>query len=203
MEFAFHALIFFILGIVIFYADTKVGIKWYRGWYNLTHKDPMAEDINMGFIYNRSFQNKAILAIVLVGIEVVVSFFLGSASSLNDLLYGIGELLGIILGFMLAPRMIKGGAGKMKGAMDYMEKVDKGEVNLKKDLVKGAIKAGSEIKEVLSETDFKKPEQQEAPKQEPAQQKEEKAPEPEKKEEENKGKKDDDWRKGVKKFLDK
>lgn len=202
MEFAFHALVFFVLGIALFYADTKVGIKWYRSWYNLTHKDPMADEVTMGFIYNRSFQIKAILALVLVGIEVGISFFWGSAGSLNDLLYGVGELVGIIIGFILAPRMIKTVPGKVKGAIDYMEKVDKGEVNLKKDIVKGAIKAGSEIKDVLSETDNPKPEPKQEVKPEPTPEPEQKAVEPEKKEE-SEEKKDDDWRKGVKKFLDK
>lgn len=201
MEFAFHALIFFILGIVVYYLDSKFGVKWYRSWYNLTHKDPMPNDVSVGFVFNRGFQPKVALAIVLVGIELLLSFLYGSAASLNNLLYGIGEFIGIILGFMLAPRMIKGVPGKVKGAMDYMEKVDKGEVNIKKDLVKGAFKAGSEIKDVLSEKDKPEPMPKVTPAPEaPVQTAEEKAPEPEKKDE---GKKDDDWRSGVKKFMDK
>lgn len=206
MIFAFHALVFFILGILLYYVDTKQGIKWYRGWYNLTHKDPMPDDIIMGFIVNNDIRSKLTIGLILVIAEIGISFFWGMASPLEDIFYGIGELIGVIAGFYLAPKMIKTVPGGVKGAIEYMDKVDKGEANVKKDILRGAVKAGTEMKNILTAEDkeeVKTPLPSQTPESEPAKPKKVEEPKsegPPKKDDEGK---DDDWRKGVKKFMDK
>lgn len=210
MIFAFHALVFFILGIVLYYIDTKQGIKWYRGWHNLTHKDPMPDDVIKGFLVNNDIRSKLTIGLILVIAEIGISFFWGMASPLEDIFYGIGELVGVVAGFYLAPKMIRTVPGGVKGAIEYMDKVDKGEANVKKDILRGAIKAGSEVKNIITaeEKDIvtppPPPPHQEPEPAKPKETEEPKAEErkPDETPKKDKGK-DDDWRGGIKKFMDK
>ncbi len=209
MIFAFHALVFFILGILLFYIDTKRGIIWYRGWHNLTHKDPMPDGVIKGFIVNNDFRSKLTIGLILVLAEIAVSFFWGMASPLEDLFYGIGELVGVIAGFYLAPKMIKTVPGGIKDTIEYIQKVESGEADVKKDFIKGAVKAGTEVKNIITAEDseeIKTSPPSQAPEPEPAKPKETeetKAEEPNQVQPKNDDDKDDDWRKGVKKFMDK
>jgi hypothetical protein len=40
-------------GAVLYVIDCKVGVRAYRWWYDLTHREPMPADVEQGFILNR------------------------------------------------------------------------------------------------------------------------------------------------------
>ena len=61
-------------GAILFVVDCKVGVKAYRWWYDLTHRDPLPPDVERGFIVNRNanarFTAATVVALAQSGIGV-------------------------------------------------------------------------------------------------------------------------------------
>lgn len=204
MTFLFAFLIALIGGIILFWLDRKIGIKLYRPWYNISHKDPLPSEEIKGFLIRRPFRVRFIHAVVLTAIEVTLSvFFLKATNPLEDLLYGVPVLLGLMVGFYLAPLFIKIVPKQIENAIDYIEKVEKGQTDVKKDFVKGAIKSGKAINDLMKDKETKPEKKSEKPKPEEKKKEEPKKENPEKSSSKDKDESDKDWRKGIDDFLKK
>ncbi|NNC94438.1 MAG: hypothetical protein HKN92_02680 [Chitinophagales bacterium] len=143
MNIALPVILFFLLGILLYYIDLKVGVQLYRKWYKLTHKDPLPVGIQRGFIVNSSLESLFGIALILIVAEVLLSFQIGNSPPLLDILLGVLGFIGLMLGFYLGGILMKG-MGKTIG---YLEHIEKGELDLGKELVKGVKKAREAIKE--------------------------------------------------------
>ena len=143
MDLLVQILLFFIMGILIFYIDGLVGTGLYRGWYNLTHKDPLDPSIQKGFLTNRPvpFRLGWALAFTLIGAGITIvsgSFFNDSTSVALTLM---ALFVGLILGLLAAPTLIRVLPGRVNKAVNYVDEVESGERKLGDDLKQAATEA--------------------------------------------------------------
>ena len=163
-----------VAGLLFYFFDFKRGLNAYRKWYDLTNKDELPDDVEMGFAYKQPFSGKLYTAIALSLFITLLVILAGSQNLFVELLYGVFILAGVMGAFYLAPLIFRHGGKHMNKLKKAVDKIDQFEADLKskeKEKVKIEVKEEKEQKE-----------------EEPKEIKEEK--------------KDDDWRKGVKKFLD-
>ncbi len=202
MEFLFSSLLFIILGLLLFFLDKKFGTSWNRYWYNLTHKQPRAGGLEKGYIAGRKIRMRLIVSAISVLFIFILMMLtnLFNAFQLNPfqvMAFGLLGIPAVLIGMYIGNAITGGGKGKVDKALDYIEKVEEGEANVKKDLIKGATKVGKEFNEIKTKvTDqFKKEESEEVAK----------PPKPEPKDEEIKENPEEkkDWRKGIDDFLNK
>ena len=99
---------FVILGAFWYVIDRRRGVKWYRIWYRLTHKDPLPSDITVGFIYNRRSRHKVVMATLLSTVQTFIALL--SVESLNllvELILWIVEIPMMMVGFAIGPLVFK------------------------------------------------------------------------------------------------
>ncbi len=200
MTLALWIIVFFILGILVYYLDLQHGTDVYRKWYNLTHKEKLPAETIRGFVAGRKFGPRIVVVLFFVSIEVGLMILYGKLHPLEYIGLGVAEVFGMLLGFLFAPWFLKIFPGRVKNAIQYMDKIESGEVDVKKDVIKGVAKAGKEIKEITDE--LKEAPPSESQKQEIKQEIKAEPPKPEPKEESKEPPKED-WREGVKKYLKK
>lgn len=178
-EIIFAAIIGFVLGTLFFYYDKKSGKKLYKKWYDISNKNDLDPNVNIGFVDGRYFRQKLTVAIGLTVVCFVLSFLVFGISPFYALMYNIGTFVGILASFYISGGLINIFSKRANKTIDFIESIEKGEKNLKE-----------EIKKVV-------PLAKEEPTPEPAPEVKET---PEK---EDDKKDDDDWRSGVKDFLNK
>lgn len=181
MDFLFTLICGAIGGFLLYLFDKSSGPKLFKSWYDLTHKAPLPDVPGHGFVHGRAISAKVSAAVVFAIIGGVVLLLLGMSHPLTSLIGALGLLVGLIIAFVLAPLALKLDTQQVKEVISKLE-----------DLEEKPARPSP-------------PAQKIRPKEEPAEApvKDPKAPEPkEEKETEEKPKKDDDWRGGVKKFLD-
>jgi len=196
MTLALWIIVFFLLGILVYYLDLEYGTDIYRKWYNISHKDKLPDNVIRGFVVKRKFFPRLMVVLFFVALETGLMILYGKLHPLEYLGLGVAEIFGMMLGFLLAPWFLKIFPGRVRNAIEYIDKIESGEVDVKKDIVKGVTKAGVEIKNIADEL-------KEAPKMEPQQSKPEPEPPKAPPKEEPKEPSKDDWRDGVKKYLNK
>lgn len=112
---------FVLLGTFWYIVDRRFGVKWYRRWHNLTNKNPLPTDVEVGFIYNRKSRHKALMAGVLSTVQTVLALFsMESINLLVELILWIVEVPMTMLGFLIGPWGYKLwlGRGEMFDALD-------------------------------------------------------------------------------------
>lgn len=180
MNFLFFLIVGAVIGFLFYLTDRKRGSKWFKSWYDLTHKDPLENLPPYGMVFRRDAKTKITWAIAL-GVAAFLVLIPIESSLLGALLDGIGTVVGIALAFFVAPLFFKIDQQKVEAVLSKLDETQ------------------DQPKPV--------PPKQEAP---PAPKAEPK-PEPQKAEDvtnessakdSEDDKKDDDWRGGVKKFLD-
>ena len=198
MEFAFVITLSAILGIIFHFLDSRTGTKINRGWYNLTHKEKQAPEDSKGFIFKRKFGARLTFSLFIAVIAFLVLTLIDSVPFFQGFLYSLTGLLGILLGIYISSLFIKKGGKSLGDAIDYIEKIESGETNIKKDLLKGAMDVRDEIKNISKEREKEKIRKEVKKEIEEDTLNEKKKTEENKNEEENK-----DWRKGIDDFLNK
>lgn len=176
----FAGIIGFVIGTLFYYYDKKSGKKLYKKWYDISNKNDLDPTVNIGFVDGRYFRQKLTVAIGLTAVCFVLSFFLCGVEPFKALMYNIGTFVGILLSFYVSGGLINVLSKRGNKTIDFIESIEKGEKNLKEE-IKKVIPVGKEEEPVKQE--------------QPTEVKEEK--------EEKKDDKDDDWRSGVKDFLNK
>lgn len=100
----FWMVLFVLLGTFWYIVDRRYGVKWYRFWYKLTNKDPLPDDVEVGFIFNRKSRHKAIMAGMLSTIQTVAALAtIDQINLLVELILWIVEVPMTMIGFMLGP----------------------------------------------------------------------------------------------------
>ncbi|MCB0755911.1 MAG: hypothetical protein H6602_03455 [Flavobacteriales bacterium] len=159
-------------GIVYYFFDYKKLTNSYRSWYKLTHKDPLPDDAVQGFVYAQPFSGKLYSAIFLAAVITTIIILTGSANILIQLLYGVFITVGLMVAFYAAPLIFRHAPTNVSKLKKHLEKMDEFEAEMKSKQIEG------------------KPKPVEPPK-----------PEPEPAKKPDADKKDDDWRKGIKDYL--
>lgn len=118
---AFWIILFILLGAFWYVMDRRFGVKWYRRWFNLTHRDPLPAGVEAGFIYNRKSRHKAVMATLLSTVQTVAALFtLESINLLVELILWIVEVPMTMLGFMIGPWAYR----LWKGRDEVFDKLD-------------------------------------------------------------------------------
>ncbi|WOO41697.1 hypothetical protein [Rubellicoccus peritrichatus] len=160
----FWMIMFVILGAFWYIIDRRYGVKWYRLWYRLTHKDPLPDNIAVGFVYNRRSRHKAVMAAVLSTLQTFVALY--SVQSLNllvELVLWLVEIPMTMIGFMIGPFAFKlwGRKDEMLDAIDDLEQKHLGGRDIEDDSTRDKAK---EVK--VKPAAKKEPEPAPAPKEE-------------------------------------
>ena len=188
----FTAIIGLVIGIFISFYDKKLGKKLYHKWYNISNKNNLDPDTEIGFVTNQLFGQKLTVALIVTSIAYLIHFFLIGEAFLG-IFRMIGFFIGIMVAFYTSSLLLSLFSKKVSKTIEYIENVEKGGIDLKAEAKKGYEKAKDKLEDVVEsvketvtgkETEEIK---QEIPKEKKETPKEE----------------DKDWRKGVKDFLDK
>lgn len=100
----FWMIFFVLLGAFWYVIDRHYGVKWYRRWFRLTHKEPLPEDVVAGFVYNRRTRHKALMATVLSTIQTGIALVqMDNLNLLVELILWIVEVPMTLVGFGLGP----------------------------------------------------------------------------------------------------
>ncbi|MBX2846445.1 MAG: hypothetical protein KTR13_09545 [Saprospiraceae bacterium] len=199
MAIGFAIIFFLLLSIPVFFLDRKLGTKWNKTWYNLTHKDPFPGEFDRGFVAGRGIEARLGLAVFLGLLAFLFIFLTGIDRVFQALIYGILAIPALVVGFYICGFLFGGRKNKINQAMEYIDKVEKGEVDLKADALETAKKVGKEVKQTHDKVVQREQKAEQldssAPQPEP-----EPTPEPAPKPPEDKPK---DWREGIDDFLKK
>ena len=187
MEMSFAAIMGIALGLLFTFYDKKSGINLYKKWYNLSNKNNIDPDLEIGFVTNQLFGQKLTVSIILTGITYLISFLVFGINPIQSLFYMIAFFLGLMIAFYTSSLLLSLFSKKTNKVIDYIEKVEKEGIDLKAEAKKGFDKAKEKVMETVTPKEEEEEEVKEIPKEEPK---------PEEK-------KDDNWRDGVKKFMDK
>ena len=71
-----------VLGVVFVIWDHKKGQKWYKRWFDLTHKERLPEGTDVTFIRNQPFSKRLVPAVLITGIFMYATWWLGSLNPL-------------------------------------------------------------------------------------------------------------------------
>jgi hypothetical protein len=189
MEMSFAAIMGIVLGLLFTFYDKKSGINLYKKWYNISNKNKIDPDLEIGFVTNQLFGQKLTVSIILTGIAYLISFLVFGINPIQSLFYMVAFFLGLMVAFYTSGLLLSLFSKKTNKVIDYIEKVEKGGIDLKAEAKKGFDKAKEKVMETV--TPKEEPKEKEIEKEIP-----EEKPKPE-------TKKDDNWRDGVKNFMDK
>lgn len=138
----FWMVFFVLLGAFWYVIDRRYGVKSYRIWFNLTHKDPLSDDIEAGFIYNRKTRHKVMMATLVSTVQTAMALFsIESINLLVELILWIVEVPMTMVGFLIGPWAYKlwQGRGEVFDALD--------EINAKGEAKAAEEKAVEEVVE--------------------------------------------------------
>ena len=122
----FWMVLFVLLGAFWYVIDRRFGVKWYRFWYKLTNKEPLPDEVEVGFIFNRKSRHKALMATMLSTVQTVAALYsIETINLLVELILWIVEVPMTMLGFIIGPWAYK----LWKGRDDVFDALD--EINAK------------------------------------------------------------------------
>ncbi|MFT4522507.1 MAG: hypothetical protein ACI8ZN_001457 [Bacteroidia bacterium] len=168
-------------GIGFCFLDNKFGRTWYQRWHNLTNQYKIDPQSVKTFVQYQPFSKRFVPAILL-GLLLGYIFYLTGAENKLILLLDVGLMMvGILLSFYVYPIITKKLPKQLKAVKETLEKFD----GIEEKISKAVDGAKAVIEPVLRPKLDEATLDTEAEKEPPAK------------------KKDDDWRSGVKDFLDK
>ena len=185
MEITFAAIIGLVIGLLFSFYDKKSGIKLYRKWYNISNKNKIDPNLEIGFVTNQLFGQKLTVSLIITAICYVIGVLAFDVPPFSGLFYMIGVFIGLMVAFYTSSLLLSLFSKKTSKVIDYIEQVEKGGIDLKAEAKKGMNTVKEKVKETVSPKEEPKLKEKEIPKEEPE------------------VKKDDNWREGVKKFMDK
>ncbi len=204
MDLIIQIALFFLLGVLVYYADGVMGTGLYRLWYNMTHKDPLSSGVTLGFLHNRSARVRLIWALTITVIVTAVSMIFGNffSETTRVLLNLLALLVGVSAGFLVAPIVLKRVPGQVSKVIDYADQAEKGDSPFAgpghsepkpKSRPEATVSENAPAKQSLPVPESRTPDRSLSP-ESPA------TPSPDKPEIPDAG---SDWRKGVEEFLKK
>lgn len=93
----------FLEGAVAYTVDRRAGTRLYRWWYDLTHKDPLPEGADRGFIYERRANARFSTATVIAIAQSALAFWSGATSPVWAVIYTVLQIPVLLAGFYAGP----------------------------------------------------------------------------------------------------
>jgi len=138
--------VYVLLGVISYIIDRKLGRSIYRTWYNWTHKNPLPEGVEKGFIYNQYTKNQVAVAIFLSVTFSVIAVVTMEVSWLVEFLVAFVESIAMMIGFKIGPWAYRVYEGKDK-ALDMIDKLERGEVNISDEIKDAATSVSTAVTE--------------------------------------------------------
>src|SRR3989339_1311028 len=98
-------ILFTIFGIIGYHFDRRYGTKIYRIWYNWTNKNPLPENVELGFIHNQSTKKKVAILTTISTIQSFLMIWKADVNPLGELAMLFAEIPFAMLGFYLGPKI--------------------------------------------------------------------------------------------------
>jgi hypothetical protein len=125
-------------GAVLFIVDCKVGVRAYRWWYDLTHREPMPPDVEQGFIVNRKanarFTAATLVALAQSGIGVAFG-----ANPFTAMLLIALQVPVLMAGFYLGPALRRLWQRK-DPLLAVVDKIERGETSVGAEMKRATAK---------------------------------------------------------------
>ena len=131
MEMSFAGIIGLVLGIAFSYYDKKSGSKLYKKWYNISNKNNIDPNLEIGFVSNQLFGQKLSVALILTAFAYVISFVVFGVNAIHALFYMIPFIIGLMIAFYTSSLILGIFSKKANKVIDYIEEVEKGGIDLK------------------------------------------------------------------------
>ncbi len=141
----FWSIVFVGVGATWYNFDRRFGVKRYRSWYNLTHKDKLTSDKPIGFIYNRSTHSKAASAALIATIQSILVVRYMDVNLLASLIMWVIEIPLMMLGFYLGPFAALLWQKKEK-LFETVDRVESGHIKVGDEVSKAAKRVVAPIK---------------------------------------------------------
>ena len=90
-------------GALLYVIDARMGVRAYRWWYDLTHRDPLPADVERGFILNRKANARFSVAIVVALVQTWIALEMGWLDPFLAMLTVLLEVPVLMGGFYLGP----------------------------------------------------------------------------------------------------
>lgn len=121
---------FVVFGVFWYILDRSKGVAWYRVWHKWTHREPLAEDVIQGFIFNRKTRVKLTAATIISTIQSIIAVVFGSdINLLAEFLLWIFEVPATMIGMGLGSLLFPLWSRKDK-AFNLLDRFERGEVDV-------------------------------------------------------------------------
>lgn len=148
MDLLMYAIVFVIVGGLLYLLDEKYGVEKYKAWWKFTHKDPLPEGSLVGFICGQRTKDRIFPAACVVLVTCFVLRYLGEHDVISLLLKGTLLMFpGLLVGFLFAGLMRKNRKfnPKVEAVLNAFDKVEEGEVGID-DVVRNVTTEAQNIK---------------------------------------------------------
>ena len=126
----FWSIISCVVGVGLYLMDSVYSGEFRRGWYNMTHENPLPTEEVRGFLCRRSFRTR-LRAAVLIGVMGSLFIVYKTQRPMALLFLWIFVIPMVFLGFKLGPVIERLWRGRQK-AMHALEKLEEEGIDFKK-----------------------------------------------------------------------
>lgn len=145
-------ILFIVFGGFFYLLDRWFGVSIYRWFYNMTHKDPMPENVVKGFLHNQKAKIRCANACVLALFLSLINYYSDEkANPLYAFLNWIMQVPLVFIGFCLGPILFKLW-GKKDKLFQTVDKIESGEIGVSDKIKNAAQSVAKDIAKKASET---------------------------------------------------
>ena len=116
-------------GALLYVIDARVGVRAYRWWYDLTHRDPLAPDVERGFILNRKANARFSIATVVALVQNWIALEMGWLDPFLAMLTVAIEVPVLMGGFYLGPGL-RNLWRRKDPLLDVVDQLESGETSI-------------------------------------------------------------------------
>jgi hypothetical protein len=131
-------------GAVLFIVDCKVGVRAYRWWHDLTHREPLPADVEQGFVVNRKanarFTAATLVALAQSGVGVAFG-----ASPFTAMLTIALQVPVLMAGFYLGPALRRLWRRK-DPLLAVVDKLESGETSIGAEVKRASTKVAGALR---------------------------------------------------------
>lgn len=141
--------VLFLFGAGLYVFDRYRGVKVYRWFYDMTHKNPLDAKIDRGFIYNQKNHTRFLFAIAFSVMQSSSALIYEASTFAQEFLSVILEVPCLMLGFYIGPTFFKLWASKEK-VFDKVDMIERGHISIQKEVKEFSDAAVSKIRETIN-----------------------------------------------------
>lgn len=128
--------------------DRGTGVKVYRWFYDMTHKSPLAADVQRGFIFHRTSQSRFTLAVVIAVVQSGFALAFEASTVAQELLSVIIEAPCLMLGFAFGPVLYRLWV-RRDDMFETVDQIESGELSLSEKVKEMSQKALSKVTDAV------------------------------------------------------